>query len=517
MSGATFLIASQIATKAFTFVSNQLLVQKISPEIFGMASYLEFIVSSILFFSREAERMAVQRATSSSKTALRQKITNFAFIPLALGIPISVLMFFVNRASDSFNNGIALLPFKNATLVLLVALVLMELVAEPLFALNQYQLNFRARSKIDSVAVFAKCATTFLGVLVAKKYSPENFDGLAVASFALGQASYSLATLVGYWWASSFQISGITEIEEEGKKFYFDRNISNIWKSLFVQMIFKHLLTEGDTLLIGYLFSAADQGVYSVICNYGSILARLLFQPIEEFLRVSFTRTFAGKNANVASSYLLMEHLLVFYFNLSLLIALGGFTNGSFMLHTLLGRNEKWKNSSVFEYFPQYLLYLPFMAFNGILEAFFSSASSQTEIKSFSKFMSVLSAAVLGLLYVLVNKYHMGLSGLILANMTNMLLRIGYCFVFFVSFFHRNGIPFQVARIVRRILVPFLTVLTTVGVQYFILASGLQTTSFVQFSKSVVLCVVCLLVMLVNERQALLVPVRRILKREKKD
>lgn len=514
-SGVLFLILSQIATKGFTFVLNQLLVRNISPEIFGIASYLEFLVSSVLFFSREAERMAIQRAYSGSKDSLRQKIVNFAYIPLGLGAPIAALMYLMQRKSALFSENITTLPYSGVTFALIIALVFVELVAEPLFALNQYQLNFRARSKIESFAVFSKCIVTFGGVLISKRLaSGHTFDGLAVASFALGQVAYSFSTLAGYFWASSFEVSKVCKIEEDNEIFYFDRKISKIWRSLFVQMIFKHLLTEGDTLVISFLFSVGEQGVYSVISNYGSILARLLFQPIEESLRVSFTRAFAGKHPNMAGSYRLMENLIVFYLNLSLLIALGGFTNGAFLLRLLLGNNEKWQNSSVFEYFPQYLLYLPFMAFNGILEAFFSSASNQNEIKRFSVFMSVLSVAVLALLYLFVGRLKMGLSGLILANVVNMALRIVYCFSFFLGFFQRKGVSVRVASLLKRASVPLLAAVTTFGAQYVVLG-GYETNTFLQFIQSGILCVGCLFVMLVNERQALKTPLLKLVGKRK--
>ncbi|KAH8981677.1 hypothetical protein EDB86DRAFT_2931631, partial [Lactarius hatsudake] len=41
-------------------------------------------------------------------------------------------------------------------------------------------------------------------------------------------------------------------------------------------------LTEGDKLLISRLSPLADQGGYAIASNYGSLVARVVFQPIEE-------------------------------------------------------------------------------------------------------------------------------------------------------------------------------------------------------------------------------------------
>lgn len=501
-AGVSFLILSQVATKAFTFGSNQLLVKNISPEVYGIASYLEFLTDSVLFFSREAERNAVQRVSADPGQA-RKIITNFAYLPLVLGIPVALATFLLQKSSAMYAETIAPLPYSGVTIAFSVLLILLELLAEPLFVLNQYLLNFKTRSKIESSAVFLRCFATLVGVLASKTYaSGRKFDGLAVASFALGQLVYSGSTLVGYMILASFEVAAVKKVTDNDKSFWLQPATFSLWKSLFIQMIFKHFLTEGDHLVVSYLFSVADQGVYSVITNYGSIVARLLFQPIEELLRMTFTRMFSKRDADVKASYRLMENLLVFYANLSLLLVLGGYTNGGFLLRLLLGRNEKWKSSSVFEYFPQYVLYLPFLAFNGILEGFFSSASTQKQIATFSVFMSVSSAAVLTLLYVLVEKLLWLLTGLIVANITNMSLRITYCFVFLVDFYRKNKVTTNLASIVNRLAVPFLSVATTFGIQQKLFGQ-IQATSVVQFAESVVMCFLSLLVILYGERKTL--------------
>ncbi|EEQ41508.1 putative oligosaccharide translocation protein [Clavispora lusitaniae] len=515
MSGVSSLILSQALTKAFTFASNQLLVHNISPEIFGVAAYLDFFNGTVLFFSREAERMAVQRAQDPSKPRLRQKIVNFAYLPLFLGVPIATGLYMLQRHSDLYVSAISPLPYHAATAALVALSLFLELLSEPAYALNQYSLNFRSRSKIESAAVFAKCLVTLVGVVASKK--AEYFDALAVLAFASGQLAYSLTNFVAYSRLGGVQAPRRIEQTTAQKSTstvssFLDPAICQVWKSLFVQMIFKHLLTEGDTLLTSYLFSVADQGIYSVISNYGSILARLLFQPIEEFLRVSFTRAFASETKNVAASLTLMENLLVFYFDLSLLIVLGGYTNGAFMLRLLLGRSEKWSASSVFDVFPQYVLYLPFMAFNGILEAFFSSASTQTEISRFSYFMSFSSISVLALSYVLAKHFHFGLDGLIFANMVNMTLRAGYCLNYFFHFSAKHGISVSRQGFRSRLGLPAITVATAFVIQSQFFR---QSSSWRQFIASLLFCLVCLGVMLIHERKNLLPQVKRVLGRKR--
>lgn len=498
-----FLILSQVATKGFTFVSNQLLLQNISPEVFGVAAYLEFTVNTVLFFTREAERLAVQRAKASPQVT--QIITNFAYLPVALCVPMFVVFYLLQKNSDLFVNTIAPLAHVSWTLAAVVLLVVVELAAEPLFALKQYSLDFKTRSKVESMAVLAKCATTFAGVIACKKLASENaqlaqdFDSYAVLSFALGQLAYAAVTLVGFW-VSSLKFPVFKSIPNKGKPTYFDSTLFLLWKLLSFQMVFKHILTEGDHLLISYIFTASQQGVYSVIANYGSIVARLLFLPIEEWLRVSFSKRFSEKNVDYQASYKLLQTILVLYFDLCLVLVLGGVTNGAFLIRIVLGGNEKWKDSSVFHHFPQYVQYIPFMAINGILEAFFSSASTEKQITKFSLFMSVLSVAILALSYLLVETLQMGITGLILANMANMSLRIVYCLFFFTEFW--KGKTNTKGNTLSRLALPLCLVIGAYAVQYQLY--GGESSSYKQLMQSVVLCGLCTVGILANERRAIL-------------
>lgn len=512
ISQAVYLGMSQVATKAVTFASNQVLLRRISPEIFGIAAYLEFLVNSVLFFSREAVRVANQRATADDA------IVNFAYLPAFLGIPVFVAFLYLQTYSDLYQNTVAKLPYLSVTLSLIMALIALELLAEPLFGLNQHRLNFKLRSKVESMAVFVKCITVFVGVAWWQRNSMVSagntflFQGQAVLAFACGQFAYSAVIFLGYLAGSPH---GYPFFTKTSGKPVFDPNLLSVWKLLFMQMVFKHLLTEGDTMIIGYLFTVTQQGVYLVIANYGSMVARLLFQPIEELLRASFTKSLSSETADYSHLHQTMTQLMSFYFNLSLLIVIGGYTNGPFLLRVLLGRSDKWLQSSVFEDFPIYVLYIPFMAFNGIFEAFFSSASSQVQISRFSFFMSLLSVFVFALMYVFIAKLGMGVRGLILANMANMTLRIIYCFAFYIQFFQKH-MTTKSATTLHKIGVPLVLATIAMGVQQILFQNGQSETPF-EFAQSILICVSCLIGMLINERQQIMGLVARVTKKGKRE
>lgn len=537
-AGASFLMLTQLFTKMLTFLLNQLLIRLISPRVFGISAYLEFIVSMVLFFSREGERLSIQRTrdissgnTSDSKhragkyvegtpEGTLQSIINFGYIPLVVGGPLSIVILAWQYNSQNFQESLLMLPYYRITIVLVWLLMMLELAAEPLYAINQFQLNFGKRSKYESIGVFGRCIVTFAVIAVVlrtSRVSSLEYDALAVMAFALGQFGYSLLIFLQYHLnfakenrtklpkeQNSLVLSKIYTPSEAGG-YYFDPKILAIWRSLFILMIFKHFLTEGDKLLINYLCTVEQQGTYAVVCNYGSIIARLVFQPIEESLRLLFTKMLSIKSdENIRKSYNVMRYLGIFYLNLSLLIGIAGYTNAAYFLLILLGgRASKWANTGIFDIFPQYIVYIPFLAFNGILEAFFNSVADGNEIRRFSIFMSFLTLIVLCSLYVFITHFKFGLSGLILANALNMTLRIGYCSIFIKSFYFRNGITINYRGILKRISGSLATFIIVAYCQYLALNNRVKSTSITDVIKSALLCLVYLVYMIYADRTIL--------------
>lgn len=542
-AGVSLLILTQVFTKLATFLLNQVLIRFISPEVFGVATYLEFLLSTVLFFSREAVRLSVQRISSSDKGGTKQElaqsrtkpehlhvgtelgtiqsIINFSSIPLYIGQVITVTVIGSQYNTEIFRQSLLSFPYSKLSLAVILLLILLELIAEPLYALSQYRLKFKQRSKFEGLAVTLKCLTTFSVIIVAKKYgnlSSAQFEGLSILAFALGQFAYSFSLFSNYQLLIYKEIKSqpqgkrnslwFSKVYYENDYYYFDRSVLKIWKNYFVQMIFKHFLTEGDRILMNYICTIKEQGVYSVVTNYGSIIARLLFQPIEESFRLLLSKLLADKSkANINRSLEIMHYLLIFYTNLSILIALAGYTNASFLLQYLIGgRLSRWSQSNIFEVFPQYIIYIPFMAFNGILEAFFTSVSNEKQINHFSIFMSGLTILIFALLYYFIDYLGMGLSGLILANITNMLLRIAYCSNFIFSFYSQLGVRISFASMIKRIGPDIAIGIMSALLQYWILGYKVHSSTINDFAKSFGVCLGCLVALLVQERALLMQP-----------
>lgn len=519
-AGVSWLVLTQAFTKIATFSLNQLLVQFVTPSVLGSASHWEFVVQTVLFFSREAERLAVQRADSESHEAevasknknnqgsgdsaqkraasSTQMVVNFGHVPLAIGtiLTAAVVMWYRNSLAAPL-------------LILISLLIVLELLAEPMFSLNQYQLGFRKRSRIESIAVVARCVTTFCGVVGSQYWGNSTNGGAfgategAVAAYLAGQTVYA-AVVYGCYHDLKHRIRPIGAADTVLDR-YLAPHLFSVWRGLFVQMLFKHMLTEGDRLLISWLCSPTEQGVYALVTNYGSIMARVLFQPVEELLRLVLAKELAASNTlQTRKAAATMQYILMAYFHLSVLMVLGGFGNGAYVLQFALGRSKAlvWRATNVFTVFPQYILYLPFLAFNGVLEAFFSSAASESQIQRFSWFMLALTVVVLLLLYWLIEVHSWGLQGLMVANGANMTLRIAYCASFMGSFLKARGIETSVLRCIMRIKLG-LFLAPVLGLLQHAIAEGMSIYGFPKLALGCVTCLVYAGVIGFSERRLL--------------
>lgn len=86
-----------------------------------------------------------------------------------------------------------------------------------------------------------------------------------------------------------------------------------------------------------------------------------------------------------------------------------------------------------------YCYYIPFLALNGITEAFVSSAANPREIRRQTGWMGVFSACYAVAAYMFLELGNLGAYGLVLANIVNMAVRTLWSFNFITSYLHRHG------------------------------------------------------------------------------
>lgn len=205
-TSTSFLILIQLASRIFTFASNQLVLRALSPIILGVEAQLELYQVSILFFSRESIRMAIQRqpltadsTSSSGKSSNRstqsissQSVVNVSYLSLLLGVPCAIFfaLFYERLAPVQALET----PFFNISVAISGLASLVELSTEPFFAVVQQHMWYETRAAVEIPAAFLKSLTTCSVFIYAFR---ANRDAGALP-FALGQLSYSIALALGY-------------------------------------------------------------------------------------------------------------------------------------------------------------------------------------------------------------------------------------------------------------------------------------------------------------------------------
>lgn len=475
--GATFLMLAQLFTKIITFLLNSVLVRFLSPRIFGITAFLEFILGTVLFFSREAIRLSTLRIKdnntdplhdsdedindekhSISRKQILQTMVNFAHIPLWIGIPLSLVL--TTWQYTNINAYFITLPFFQWSIFIIWVSMLVELLSEPFYIVNQFLLNYNVRSRFESIAVTMGCLVNFSVIYLFQNHlitidkldtTDMNKEGIAILAFALAKLTHAITLLLCYYWdylrnfkpkklfhirLTKITVNPDSTTRSYKKQYYFQNDILEHFKKVYFQLCFKHLLTEGDKLIINSMCTVEEQGIYSLLSNYGSLVTRLLFAPIEESLRLFLARLLTTQNSrNLKLSMDVLVNLTKFYLYLSLLIIIFGPVNSSFLLQFLIG--SKWSTTVVLDTIRVYCFYLPFLSMNGIFEAFFQSVATGDQILKHSYFMMAFSGIFLVNCWVLIEKLDLSINGLIISNIINMILRISYCILFIKNFYRK--------------------------------------------------------------------------------
>ena len=469
--GATYLILLQVGSRLVTFALNQLLIRYMSPVLLGASTQLELYAISVLYFARESLRVALQRHPSSKRDAY-QIVVNMAYLAIALGMPLSAglgVLYLRTCPKD--------VTFLRESLYVYGVAVLLELCAEPAFAVAQHGMQYGIRASAETGATVARCVTT-LGVAAWASWRQSD---IGVLPFAAGQLSYATALLVmylvrtkSYAKGKGFSLSlspvqtkyvaavtllnqvrpliGFCRNRSEYMYSYFSTLLLQLTLSLSLQSAVKYILTQGDSIIITSLATLSEQGSYALASNYGSLVARMLFQPIEETSRNLFSKlnsrdgdtnpSPAQQKGGLPSTGILqarevLQDILKLYGLISLLAVTVGPVLAPILLRIVAG--SKWADSGAAEVLSKYCYYIPLLAINGVTEAFVSAVANTKELRNQSVYMGVFFAGFAASAFVFLRVLDLKASGLIFANCVNMMLRISWSFSFIYKYFGEKG------------------------------------------------------------------------------
>lgn len=189
----------------------------------------------------------------------------------------------------------------------------------------------------------------------------------------------------------------------------------------------KQLLTEGERFIMAFFnpLTFAEQGIFDIVNNLGALPARLIFKPIEDTAYRSFSETISRQKSSQKErikSLALRQKLLRIAFILGLTIFIFGYNYSQL---ALIIYNRRILGQSLALSLMRWLCFYDLViAINGITEAFSLAAMPRHKIDQSIPWLVMISFIYILSGIVLVTL--IGASGLILANILNMLFRIVY-------------------------------------------------------------------------------------------
>lgn len=216
---------------------------------------------------------------------------------------------------------------------------------------------------------------------------------------------------------------------------------------MYVQSGVKQLLSQADSYILVAVGGLEDQGAFALASNYGGLLARIVFQPVEESSRNVFGKLLAQSNTSEerklgtkkASSHL--SAALHFYSIISIVAFCFAPTLLPQLIRFVVG--PRWFSAEVASILAAYAVYIPFMAFNGVTEAFVSSAATMAELRNQAIWMAGFTLSFAASAYVFLQVLNLGASGLVYANATNMLLRTLWSWWFIDRYIQRQDVKWE--------------------------------------------------------------------------
>jgi len=446
LAGSFALVS--VFQRVITFALNQFLVRNTAPNLYGRASVnFELFLSSMLFLSREGIRLAILRVNSTvwGEMRARQSIINLLWIPAVL---LSVLLagLYITKLGDEDFNVIVLYNLG----------ALLESVAEPWFCYGLVTGDIRPRIYGEGAA----CVVRALSTVVFVVYQERGMLGFGLAQLLYG-FSYSLVLIVSSMLLTK-QTDSLSIVDflprfspQETVLYNVGGENFKVAIEMLSTVVLKHLSTEADKIVLSFSVSHYDKGVYAVVNNYCSLVARMVYFPMEETVRLIFPKhlrdmhsliqeEFKGEGTVVDSSLRLkiedkLKSMFEFLCSVIQLIFVFGLIVALFgpfysKLFVLLFLGPKWYSDDVVKTTSCFSFYILVMGVNGVTEAFVQSIIDRKHL-----YMMPVTLAASSILFAISSSYligYVGTCGIVLSLIFGMICRIVFNFNFICNCFN---------------------------------------------------------------------------------
>lgn len=381
---STFL--SQFLARILSFISNQILVRLLEPDLFGIWSVrLTLINETIVFWARDGVRKASAKSGKEEATYYK-----YSLFPIIIGLIISPFIFYINYTSNVSVDGYMI------AVILTITGSLLELVGE-IWAVPQLaQLQPKPISRSTAICFLTKSLTT---VILTKILYKKDFDLMLI--FGISYLFYGLLEVF-----LLFFMCGRPYIEKPTK-----RELKSLRPFAF-QTILQWLFSQGERMILLQITTPSQIGIYGLVSDLCSLVARIIFAPIETSV---YNLCASQKNPPV--------EVITTFTRVVLYVGLFAASFGPILGPTVLSivYGSKWSNEEAKIVLSALCRVLPFIALNGISEAFPNARLPQNKLEFYNIKLAVVNGCYLGLTYFLGKEY--GPQGAIYANGAAMIVR----------------------------------------------------------------------------------------------
>lgn len=451
-SSAIYNMGFQFAFRIFTFVLNGFLLRIISRDLLGVANVrLMLIYTTLSFLVREPFRRAgVKRLENAeSEGELSQKSRSSAkqwsqfvnvlwFCPV-ISIPVtlslcSVWIFLLVPPNPE------VVYYYTESVVIYGVSIIIESLAEPLWILGQ-QLRFvRLKVFVECVQVFTR--SILVGIILV---SFPHWNLMAFSIAMLISSSIYALIFFGYflnYTPKKLVKPGLRSFSDLLPKCSqgIDKEVWALVRSFWSHSLVKQLLTEGERYVMTFfnVLNFSDQGVYDVIHNLGSLVARFLFAPLEESAYNYFSLTLYRDRPATQQDpekFPIATKVLCALLKLTVLVGLIICSFGSAYSYLALHLYGGSVLSSGIgpALLRWYCVYVVMLGLNGITECFAFAAMRKEQVDRHQSFLFIFCVGFLGSAVFLTK--HFGSVGFIWANCLSMVLRIIYSVIFISKFY----------------------------------------------------------------------------------
>ncbi|CAD7705263.1 unnamed protein product [Ostreobium quekettii] len=435
LAGFTNLLGLQLASRLLTFFFNLLIVRRLSPEEYGVAAVqFHLLTTTILFLSREGFRRGCLRKDGSqehedkqpnAESLELQRVLGICWLPIPVGIVISTIVCSFLCWSQTGDDSSA---YCHAVVLNGVATVI-ELCSEPMYIIAHLWLRFDLRLAVEGTATLVK----MISVLLLLDFTLVN----RATIFAYSQVAFAVVSLIGYGTLAPRIFKEAGDSLTLKTMLTFDPGMMSLSLIFSFQAVVKHFLAEGSKFVLVSVESWYHQGVYGLVNNLGSLVVRLLFQPLEESAFTAFSRSGVSRSDKQGMGRL-VKLLAALVRGVSLIGTMAITFGPSYSkLFLRIVYSTKWSTTEAPTVLALYCGYIPLLAINGITEAFTHAVLDVKGLGWSNVFMIAVTLVHVAISVAFVRTW--GSCGLVLADGLNMAMRIAYSFRCIGGYF--RGVP----------------------------------------------------------------------------